>query len=1031
MKYSLSGNDWKVQSDNMSAPIPAIVPGIVQQDLINAKLTTDFWYGMGPEDKYEACQHTWEYTKDFYLPEKEPGAEHYTLIFECVDFTCEVFLNDKHIGGNNGEYKLFKLDATEEIIAPGNNKLRVVINKMPPELLDYLILSDGKNSGADSENMEYWFVNAMNKTRQTLNGLKSIATYSYDWSSNLYTLGIPKDVYLETTGNARIDWLKYTYRFENNYQTAYIGIEAEITAFAKVKNAVTEFSISGHGTPVSVKKTVSLEPGVNFISEELTVTEPELWWPTRYGDQPLYNISVKISADHIVSDEKIERIGIRDIEWEQCEGLPSDFIHPLALRINGKRIRSFGSCFVTIDAFKGHEGKEKQRYFAELAKRGNMNVLRIHGGQSYYYNEFHDYCDEHGIMLFVDMPIANCVPEELPGMYDMYRETFSSFIKQLRRHPSIIEWSGGNEMGWYSDPTMIHPALALMLEVGKECDPQRIFRSTCPIVGTRHGHYDYNPDNHYEEYDAMLTDNCNNAPMQRNGEFACSTPSNIETWHKYIPSKDRFPLDRENEVLIRKNVFYSINPDMWMNLPMIEKMFGSCNSLEKVIRAGQYLSGEGLRYAMDSFRSRGKKFSGFSTWCYNEPAPNGAGCNLVDFEGQPFHAFYMTKEAMEEISICLHIDSVFYNSTDSSFADIIINSDTPETVCNLHWEWVLRDRRGQIYRQNDGVLSSVGSVESVRVDRAKINPPLPMKLGPVFMELRLYKNKKLISERVQFFAMKGVTAPLAGLINPNMPDNDFGIPYTMTGQCGGGIRQTTLSVTLIQQSDHMLKYLIKNTGEQIALCCQVKPLTHHLPMLYINNNYISIPPGAEREITLESLSGSIENPGISIEAFNSPLYEIPSDNTLLILSRFDGTNTDYAINGGITNLTSDGIRISAEKVNYLCDDEMTFRFQSDFIGSCILELGITDAAKEGTNLSIELNNIPQEFSFEGGYGLKKQNPDQLCEPKTKKLMFNTGLRCGENTLKIKPLSGWFTWDALLVTKSSSAEAGENCNETNT
>lgn len=83
---------------------------------------------------------------------------------------------------------------------------------------------------------------------------------------------------------------------------------------------------------------------------------------------------------------------------------------------------------------------------------------------------------------------------------------------------------------------------------------------------------------------------------------------------------------------------------------------------------------------------------------------------------------------------------------------------------------------------------------------------------------------------------------------------------------------------------------------------------------------------------------------------------------------------------------------------------MTFRFQSDFIGSCILELGITDAAKEGTNLSIELNNIPQEFSFEGGYGLKKQNPDQLCEPKTKKLMFNTGLRCGENTLKIKPLS---------------------------
>ena len=51
MKYLLSGKDWKVKGDYMSSFIHATVPGIVQQDLIDNMLTTDFWYGNGPEDK--------------------------------------------------------------------------------------------------------------------------------------------------------------------------------------------------------------------------------------------------------------------------------------------------------------------------------------------------------------------------------------------------------------------------------------------------------------------------------------------------------------------------------------------------------------------------------------------------------------------------------------------------------------------------------------------------------------------------------------------------------------------------------------------------------------------------------------------------------------------------------------------------------------------------------------------------------------------------------------------------------------------
>ncbi|MBR6427694.1 MAG: hypothetical protein IKS28_07705, partial [Clostridia bacterium] len=172
MKYLLSGKDWKVKGDYMSSFIPATVPGIVQQDLIDNMLTTDFWYGNGPEDKYEACQHDWTYIRGLYLNESWKN-KRLTLVFESVDFTCKIYVNDRLVGENNGEYLMFFVDITDAAVVPGNNVIRVEIEKMPPELLPLLIKSDGPESGVNSKDFEYWFVTAMNKTRQSLCGLKS------------------------------------------------------------------------------------------------------------------------------------------------------------------------------------------------------------------------------------------------------------------------------------------------------------------------------------------------------------------------------------------------------------------------------------------------------------------------------------------------------------------------------------------------------------------------------------------------------------------------------------------------------------------------------------------------------------------------------------------------------------------------------------------------------------------------------------------------------------------------------------------
>ena len=41
-----------------------------------------------------------------------------------------------------------------------------------------------------------------------------------------------------------------------------------------------------------------------------------------------------------------------------------------------------------------------------LAARANMNMLRIWGGSDYGSDEFYDYCDEYGIMVWQDYPFS-------------------------------------------------------------------------------------------------------------------------------------------------------------------------------------------------------------------------------------------------------------------------------------------------------------------------------------------------------------------------------------------------------------------------------------------------------------------------------------------------------------------------------------------------------------------------------------------------------------------------------------------------
>ena len=180
--FSLSGNDWSILPDSEGLPyetvcyvqngwIAARVPGNIQWDLESANLLRPLWYGDGDPELVNVPRRDWWYRKTFKLS-NGLAFERQTLVFEGVDYSCDVYLNGTYLGRNEGMFKQFAFDVTDILSRKHVNTLLVRIDRMPEELLEWIVDSDGPMS---AEGTDHFFVFANNKIRQTLKGLKSPA----------------------------------------------------------------------------------------------------------------------------------------------------------------------------------------------------------------------------------------------------------------------------------------------------------------------------------------------------------------------------------------------------------------------------------------------------------------------------------------------------------------------------------------------------------------------------------------------------------------------------------------------------------------------------------------------------------------------------------------------------------------------------------------------------------------------------------------------------------------------------------------
>lgn len=1032
-KMNLSGKDWRLwpvqagtgREDALKDPkwIPASVPGNVQADVESAKLIKPIWYGPLDENMTNLALSDWWYSKEFEISENDADKRK-TLVFYGVDYSCDVYVNGIKAGRNEGTFKRFRFDVTE-LIKPGKNLLEIKVDAMPEELLSWINECDGKMSG---EGTEHFFVFANNKIRQTLKGLKCPGNCSYDWGTNIYTLGVWKEVELWLTEEVRIDFIQAKGLLYQDYSkgNADLTLELDSKAAAAIK-VVAE--IKGNGCQEEKSAEFEIPAGESKVNLILPVEKPALWWPNGYGDHPLYDITAKVYVNGKLSDVIATRIGFRDIQWEDTEGAPNGLKNKFGLVLNGKRIRTMGSCLTVTDLLHGRIGRGG-RFFVEMAKECNMTVLRHHGGQPIMPENMYDACDEMGIMLLFDFPIGNCCLETDDEFLKNLSDTIRNIVKQLRNHASIMEWTGGNELDYYFNPGADRKGVEVERYAAESEDDTRLFRDTCPVEGSRHAPWDYNPDLHYNYYNSDLKDNKGVLPLMRYGEFGCQTPANLEVWYRDFPVASQWPLNEEDPTQWRKNALNAVfDSDYWLRPSLIERFFGDLDDLEMTIKGGQYLAGEGIRYAMDALRARGKKIGGFTSWDYNEPWPNGAGSYVIDYDGRPVMAYRFMQEALEPIALQLKYDSIFYSLFKDNFATLRIVADIPERAENLKWEYVQRDRRGNVYGQGNGTVS-IDSQEVINLCEIKINPPQNMGFGPAFTELTLKDSDgQILAQRVYVFCAEGVKAPLRSLVKrEGVNDHEFGIPYVTTGIKGMKVYDAKLETVGTEYStDEEYEYLavtLKNTGVMTALFVEAHPMLNYRTDLIIRDNFISIPPQEERTLVIKAHRGgetTLEQTGFAVTCFNSETVNVlPSDDVLLYMGRRDSISREFkgyfdTDSTAVAAVRAAGREIPAAEVCYLSEGKTDFIFESQNRKDAKLRIHIADSSKEPCSAEIYLNGRKvSDIEMSKGFGVQKDKPDHLAFPETYEVILPGDLFAQENTLTVKVVAGWFTWDAMDV-----------------
>ena len=634
----------------------AQVPGTVYQDLLREGLIPDPYIAMNERDVQWVAHRNWVYKLDFDLA-SVPGRGELDLVCEGLDTFAQVWLNDHCLLRSDNMFVPHRLPVRPYLRA-GLNQLLLVFESP---------LRRGREVEAAHGALPLW-----NGDSSRLYVRKAAYHYGWDWGPVLLTSGPWKPVRLQSYTrriaevHAPVQW--------NGDGSATVSVQTQLSG--DEASSMNEVRHVLHGPDGRVMATcgVSDMAGSSTVAE-LTVAQPELWWPTGMGAQPLYRLVTELRGPRgDVLDRCERKLGLRQLELLQqpVAGESGTSFH---FAVNGREFFTGGANWIPDDNLLNRMSPERYRQRVQQARDGNMVMLRVWGGGIYEDDAFYEACDELGILVWQDFLFACGVYPAHAAFVQSVREEATAAITRLRHRPSLAIWCGNNEdyaiaeqHGLYgpgkSEFQMparrlyekLLPELCAALDPGRPYWPgspyspssDGLVLSSDQKVGDRHTwevwHGQMAPYADYRKFEGRFV-----------SEFGMQSHPSLSLFEEVLPADQLHP---HSESLAWHNKSGLLMMDGHRRLAVyLADTLRVGTTLADHVYATQFVQAEAMRYAYQDFRGRWQRpgaraVGGALVWQLNDCWPVTSWA-LIDSSGQPKPAWHVVRRALAPISVAI------------------------------------------------------------------------------------------------------------------------------------------------------------------------------------------------------------------------------------------------------------------------------------------------------------------------------------------------------------------------------------------
>ena len=830
------------------------MPATVLQTLQEDGTYPDLYYGTNlaaiPQDLYK---QDWWYRTTFTAP---AGHTTYLLDFPGINYRAEIWLNGHLIAGNTSH----ELDVSRWVNQGGANALAV---KITPERalqdIDGVELAD---SWYDWINWNY--IGYQGPGKNPANGNSFVPDRN---------AGIWKPVYLKVSGAvvlgpSTVNSELPLPRTDSARLTIYSSLH---NTSAQPVRGVLRATISRPGrAAVQIEQPVTLAAGeqrdVSFTPDEfaqLTVRNPDLWWPYTLGQPNLYDLQLEFRQYNRPVDASHLRFGIRSVQQfrDQDQQYPElgkggNFY----LKVNGKDFLVRGAAY-TPDLLYANDPNRDAAILGYVKDLG-LNMIRLEG--KFPGDHIAEMADEMGIPLMYGWMCCN--QWEKWNQWDdednrVAQDSLRSQITALRSHPSAFVWANGSD--GKPPPEVLAEYHAILSDLHwPNAVVDTVSSLAVDAAGERDwngiqmaGPYSWRPPSYWfaGRYAATRGSTAEQGDNEQIPPFA--------SLKKFIPPDKLWPI---NDAWFFHAGSNPKNATLTSIRRAVDRRYGVSTGAQDFARKAQLADYESTRAQFEAFAAAGWDNHKMTIyWMLNNHWPSFFG-HIFDYYLRPGGAYYGAKKGLRPLSVVF--DS--YATGKHDHANITVVNQTPRQQTGLTVRVRVYDLQGRV--RDDRSAGNI-DVTPGGTAQALTLPRLARDSSVLFVRAQLLDRAgKVVSENVYWQSQQ--------LDDVGDPSNDSAFELKqvswadMTGL--NSMPRVPLDVTASKASgDNRVTIGLHNSSQRVAFFERAELTStpegdEILPIEY-SDNYVTVFPGETVEVQGQPWTGATAN-WVRVTGYNTP-----------------------------------------------------------------------------------------------------------------------------------------------------------------